>query len=56
MPREVYDGVSKGVFEGMEVNLPKDYDRYLTLLYGDYMTLPELSKRCSHYDDVIFIE
>lgn len=50
MPREVYDGpVSKGIFEGMEVNLPPDYDKYLTLLYGDYMTPPPANKQEGHH-------
>lgn len=50
MPRDVYDGEpSKATFEGMEVNLPHDYDRYLTLLYGDYMTPPPANKQEGHH-------
>lgn len=32
-------------FEDFKVNMPIDYDKYLTCLYGDYMTPPPLDKR-----------
>lgn len=32
-------------FEGRSCNVLKDYDRYLTSLYGDYLTLPPVEKR-----------
>ena len=41
--------VSKGLFEGIEVNLPNDVDAYLTNLYGDYMTIPPVEKRERHF-------
>lgn len=49
MPREVFLEGTKGVFEGVEVNLPKDYDKYLTIMYGDYMKLPPEDKRVGHH-------
>ena len=49
MPKELYEGVSKGTFEGIEVNLQTDTDKYLTLLYGDYMKLPPVEKQVGHH-------
>jgi len=37
-------------FEDISVIIPKDYDSYLKLLYGDYMTPPPEEGRVSqHY-------
>lgn len=36
-------------FEGMQVNIPGNYDAYLTHLYGNYMQLPPEEKRVSHH-------
>lgn len=35
-------------FEGHEFYAPKDYDAYLTRIYGNYMELPPEDKRTSH--------
>lgn len=35
-------------FENTTVTVPRDYDSYLKLLYGDYMQLPPVEKRISH--------
>ena len=51
MDRNIFDGVSKATFEGLEVNLPKDYDKYLSNLYGDYMTPPPADKQIGHHHD-----
>lgn len=37
-------------FENIDIYIPNDYDAYLTALYGDYMTLPPVSKRCSQHN------
>lgn len=41
-------------FEGMKVVAPEYYDKCLTQVYGDYMTLPPVEKRKSHHNvDVV---
>lgn len=49
MPVEIFGEGSIGEFEGIKVVLPKDVDKYLTLLYGDYMTPPPEDKREGHH-------
>ena len=48
LPSSVFFPVSKGIFEGLEVNLPSNPDAYLKNLYGDYMIIPSVEKRESH--------
>jgi lipopolysaccharide cholinephosphotransferase len=48
LPHDVFLPVSKGSFEGMEVNLPHNPDIYLSNLYGNYMELPAVEKREQH--------
>lgn len=47
--KEVYVPVTKGTFEGLEVNLPHDTDRYLKNLYRNYMELPPVEKQERHF-------
>ena len=49
MPTEIFGKGSVGEFEGLKVMLPEDVDKYLTLLYGDYMTPPPEGKREGHH-------
>lgn len=45
MPAECFEQYCDMEFEGMQLRGFVDYDRYLTLLYHDYMTLPPEEKR-----------
>lgn len=44
-PIEYLDEVIYVDFEGHKLPVPKEYDKYLTFLYGDYMELAPLSTR-----------
>lgn len=44
-------------FENLTVKAPKEYDKYLTHIYGDYMKFPPKEKQVSHhYTDIIDLE
>ena len=45
--------VTEAKFEDIYVNVPKNYDKILTELYGDYMQLPPEDKRYNHPIDFI---
>lgn len=54
IPCEWVDRLCELDFEGIKVKAFKDYDKYLTKLYGDYMTLPPVEeRRPHHYAEVI---
>ena len=37
-------------FEDITIPIPSDFDSYLRLLYGDYMKLPPVEKRCGDHN------
>lgn len=39
---------TKHEFEGRNWKIPKEYDKYLTHMYGDYMKLPSIDQREKH--------
>lgn len=43
-----FDKRIKTPFENMEFYIPKEYDKYLKVLYGDYMKLPPEKDRIAH--------
>lgn len=48
LPQSVFVPVTKGIFEGIQVPIPGDYDTYLRNLYGNYMEIPPIEKRERH--------
>lgn len=57
IPASWYGEGTKLLFEGLEVVVPAEYDKVLTQIFGDYMTLPPVEKRVTrHYTDVIDTE
>ncbi|MCH5300350.1 MAG: LicD family protein [Ruminococcus sp.] len=49
-PKEWFDEVVFVDFEGEKLPVPKEYDKYLTYLYGDYMDMIPVSKRHVSHD------
>ncbi len=52
----ILDEIVSAEFEGKMFPIPKRYDYYLTLLYGDYMELPPENERIAHLEDAYFVE
>lgn len=43
----------RAVFEDTVINIPEGYDKYLTVLYGDYMSLPPEDQRKIQHNTVM---
>ena len=43
------DGIIKK-FEKLDVKVPEKFDKYLTIMYGDYKKLPPIEKQKPHHD------
>lgn len=50
MPGECFDEMTDIKFEGYTFRAFRKYDKYLTALYGDYMTLPPKEKQKAHLE------
>lgn len=48
LPKRVFDNLGTGIFCGISVSIPIDFDTYLKNLYGDYMRIPDLKNRETH--------
>lgn len=52
-PLDVLLPVSTLTFEGVEVPVPRDCDRYLEILYGDWRALPSPEERHTHFPKLL---
>lgn len=48
IPRVLLDSFTTLEFEGIKFKAVMEYDKYLTMLYGDYMKLPSRDKQVPH--------
>lgn len=48
MSKKIFDEYIDVPFENTSFSIVKEYDYYLTKIFGDYMTLPPVEKRKSH--------
>ncbi|WP_409200797.1 phosphorylcholine transferase LicD [Methanobrevibacter sp. DSM 116169] len=53
IPKNIFNEIKKVKFESLTLNIPKDYDTYLKIIYGDYMTPPPETDRIVHEHDFI---
>lgn len=56
IPKECFEDTIFHVFEGKQYPIPSGYDKYLHLLYGDYMQLPPESKRVTNHHVKAFLK
>ena len=56
IPISEFEPYTQLEFEGKMYNAPRNWDLYLSRIYGDYMTLPPLEKRMTHYPQHISFE
>lgn len=54
MPENVFDQLEEYDFEKIKVLGLKDYDKYLTRWYGDYMELPPVESRVLHHSYEVY--
>jgi len=52
-PREIFDEYKYVPFENIEIPIPKDYDSFLKIFFGDYMSFPPVEERGIHHN-IIF--
>ena len=48
----IYLETVKSSFEDLKLPIPKQYDFYLSQMYGDYMQLPPLEKRVPRHREL----
>lgn len=53
--KKMFDNPIYIQFEGVSMPIPREYDTYLRMLYGDYMKLPPLEERC-HKHECVYLD
>lgn len=53
IPREYFREGTEMKFEDLQVIVPGQYDKFLTTIYGNYMTLPPQEKQVSHHETLL---
>lgn len=53
---KLFDNIIKVEFEGKQFSSIKEYDSYLTILYGNYMKLPPLKDQLTHHNFTAFLK
>lgn len=54
-PKEIFESTINVKFENLEICIPKDYDTYLKIIYGEtYMELPPEEERFNHSATIDF--
>ena len=48
-PKDIFNGYKLAKFEHLTCRIPKSYDEYLRINYGDYMKFPPKEKQVSHH-------
>ncbi len=54
IPLKLVYPLGKIKFEGYNLNVPQNTDKYLRLIYGDYEKLPPIENRKIHAKEIIF--
>jgi lipopolysaccharide cholinephosphotransferase len=55
-PKKIYDDLIDYEFEGLKLKGPREYEKVLSQLYGNFMELPPEEKRISHPMEIIMDE
>ena len=54
--RDIFDDFIDINFEGEQYKIPRRYDEFLTVAYGDYMTLPSIEHQITHNIQALNLE
>ena len=55
-PKEIFEDTLRVMFEDIEVTVPKEYEKYLNLEFGDWKKLPKASDRVPHHGYEAYIK